>query len=67
MSAWWPPGHMIGWEHSHVHQIYHLVDSIAHDRMPVPSLVDGLKNQAVLEAIGQSIVDGTWHTVERVG
>jgi predicted dehydrogenase len=65
-GAWWPPGHVLGWEHSHVHQIVHLLDAIAHDRMPVPNLVDGLKNQAVLEAMGQSMADGRWHDVERV-
>jgi predicted dehydrogenase len=66
MAAWWPPGHMIGWEHSHVDQVYHMLDSIAHDRMPEPSLFDGLKNQAVLEAMSLSMQDGKWHDVERV-
>ena len=37
MSAWWPPGHMIGWEHSHINQVYHLLDCIANDKMPEPS------------------------------
>ena len=66
MDAWWPLGHMIGWEHSHVNQVYHLLDSIAHDRMPEPSLYEGAKNQAVLEAMGDSIRDGKWHDVEKV-
>jgi len=66
MQAWWPPGHMIGWEHSHVNQVYHLLESIAHDEMPEPSLFDGIKNQAVLDAISGSIADGTWHDVEKV-
>ena len=66
MSAWWPPGHMIGWEHSHVNQVYHLLESIASDRMPEPNLEDGVKNQAVLDAMGDSIADGKWHNVEVV-
>ena len=66
MAAWWPPGHMIGWEHSHVNQVYHLLDSIARDRMPEPSLYEGVKNQAVLEAMADSIKDGAWHDVEKV-
>ena len=65
MAGWWPPGHMLGWEHSHTHQIYHLMDCIGNDRMPEPSLFDGLKNQAVLEAMSQSIRDGQWHPVEK--
>jgi predicted dehydrogenase len=66
MSGWWPPGHMIGWEHSHINQVYHLLDCIANDRMPEPNLYDGLKNQAVLDAISLSAGDGKWHSVEKV-
>jgi len=65
MSGWWPPGHMIGWEHSHINQVYHLLDCIANDRMPEPNLYDGLKNQAVLDAISLSAEDGKWHGVEK--
>jgi len=43
-----------------------LLDSIANDRMPEPSLFDGVKNQAVLEAMSQSMQDGKWHDVEKV-
>ena len=50
---------MLGWEHSHTHQIYHLMDCIGSDRMPEPSLLDGLKNQAVVEAMRQSIRDNS--------
>ncbi len=28
---WWPHGHMIGWEHTFVHEIHHLLDAIAND------------------------------------
>jgi len=65
MSGWWPPGHMIGWEHSHINQVYHLLDCIANDRMPEPNLYDGLKNQAVLDAMSLSAEDGKWHRVEK--
>ncbi|UCB47264.1 MAG: Gfo/Idh/MocA family oxidoreductase [Spirochaetota bacterium] len=66
MSAWWPPGHMLGWEHSHTIQVYHLLDSIGKDRLPEPSFFDGAKNQAVLEAIEKSSQDGKWHDIEEV-
>src|SRR5207247_365186 len=26
ISHWWPPGHILGWEHSFVHEIAHLLD-----------------------------------------
>jgi len=29
MSAWWPPGHIIGYEHSFTHQMRDLIDAIA--------------------------------------
>ena len=28
-SWWWPHGHMIGWEHTFVHELHHLLDAIA--------------------------------------
>ena len=66
MSAWWPPGHMLGWEHSHIIQVYHLLDSIGKGVMPEPNFFDGVKNQAVLEAIALSSKDGRWHEVEQI-
>ena len=51
LKAWWPPGHIIGWEHAMVHQIYDLVGSIANDKMPTPNFADGVKCQEVLEAL----------------
>jgi predicted dehydrogenase len=66
MSVWWPPGHMLGWEHSHIIQVYHLLDSIGKNRMPEPSFFDGVKNQAVLEAIEKSSKDRKWHEVEEI-
>jgi predicted dehydrogenase len=29
MEYWWPPGHIIGWEHTFVHEIHHLLRAIA--------------------------------------
>ena len=28
---WWPHGHIIGWEHSFVHELHHLLTAIAED------------------------------------
>ena len=30
-SNWWPHGHIIGWEHTFVHEIHHLLDAIARE------------------------------------
>jgi len=66
MSAWWPPGHPIGYEHTFIHGIYDLLNAIAEDEMPVPSFVDGVKCQAVLEAVEKSARSGKWVEVENI-
>lgn len=63
LKAWWPPGHVIGWEHAMVNQVYDLMESIADDEMPTPNFVDGLKCQEVLEALGKSVREGKWVTI----
>ena len=35
-SNWWPQGHMIGWEHSFVHELTHFLDCIVNDRNVAP-------------------------------
>ena len=60
LDHWWPPGHIIGWEHSHIHQMFELCDAIGQNRMPEPSFVDGARCQAVLEACAQSAESGSW-------
>ncbi|WP_308465915.1 Gfo/Idh/MocA family protein [Rathayibacter soli] len=54
MSAWWPTGHAIGYEHPFSHQVYDLLTDIAAGRQPRPSFADGLQVQRVLEAIETS-------------
>jgi predicted dehydrogenase len=39
-SWWWPPGHMLGWEHTFVHEIYHLLDAIANGADVAPPRSD---------------------------
>lgn len=57
---WWPGGHIIGWEHSHVHQVRDLLDGIANGDQPAPSFEDGFMCQAVLDAVERSASSGTW-------
>lgn len=57
MSSWWPPGHIIGWEHTFVHEIAHLLDAISNDRDVGPlgaTFEDGYRNAVVCDAIMQS-------------
>jgi predicted dehydrogenase len=60
IRAWWPPGHIIGYEHTFTHTVYDLVEAMADDHPPTPSFVDGVRNQRVLEAIETAAARRTW-------
>ena len=60
MNAWWPPGHIIGYEHTFVNLVYEFMSSIAEDKIPHPNFLDGLKCQEVLEAVENSIKERKW-------
>ncbi|AYB43691.1 Gfo/Idh/MocA family protein [Paenibacillus lautus] len=60
MEAWWPPGHTIGFEHTFTHEILELSNAISEGRQPVPNFADGVKCQAVLEAVDKSIEERRW-------
>lgn len=51
MKAWWPPGHVIGYEHTFVHEIYEFCRAIIEDKPTSPDFEDGLKCSQVLEAV----------------
>ena len=61
---WWPPGHMLGYEHSFTHAAYDLTQSIAGDRPCTPDFQDGAQCVAVLEAVDQSQASKSWTNVE---
>jgi len=63
VGRWWPPGHLLGYEHAFVHQAADLVDDIAAGRDPVPSFADGLAVQRVLAAVEASAASGCWSPV----
>jgi predicted dehydrogenase len=62
-GAWWPVGHMIGWEHTFVHAIHDFLACLEQDRMPEPGFRDGVKVQAVLAAVEQSAESRQWEKV----
>ena len=63
VKAWWPPGHIIGYEHTFTHTIYDLLEAMADNRVPSPSFEDGLRNQKVLAAIEKSAKTRRWAQV----
>ncbi|WP_339224833.1 Gfo/Idh/MocA family oxidoreductase [Paenibacillus sp. FSL H8-0332] len=59
-EAWWPPGHTIGFEHTFIHEMLELSNAIEEGRQPEPNFKDGVKCQAVLEAVERSIEQRRW-------
>ncbi|MCC9192095.1 Gfo/Idh/MocA family oxidoreductase [Arthrobacter sp. zg-Y916] len=65
MSAWWPTGHMLGYEHGFTHQVRDFVEAIAEGRQPEPSFADGLQVQKVLSGVERSADnESTWTKTE---
>jgi len=60
LSAWWPPGHIIGYEHTFIHEVYDLCEAIANDTFVTPNFYDGVKCQEVLETVELSIKERRW-------
>jgi predicted dehydrogenase len=60
VGQWWPPGHIIGYEHTFVHTIADFVDACVNGKSVQPTFEDGLKNQRVLEAVEESARTRQW-------
>ena len=60
VGAWWPPGHIIGYEHTFVHAVHDFLTCLEKDTMPSPNFRDGVRNQAVLDAVERSAKSGRW-------
>ena len=58
MSSWWPPGHIIGYEHTFTHEISNFVRALQNNSAPSPTFSDGLYVQNVLAAIEDSASQG---------
>jgi predicted dehydrogenase len=68
LSAWWPPGHVLGWDATFVHEVRDLVHAIADGADPAPSFQDGLRVQRVLAAVEESAThDSGWVAVSSSG
>ena len=63
VGGWWPPGHIIGYEHTFVHAVKDFLDCLDRGRMPRPNFEDGIQNQAVLDAVERSAASRRWTEV----
>jgi predicted dehydrogenase len=66
-DAWWPPGHTLGFEHTFTHEMLELSTAITEGRQPQPNFRDGVKCQAVLEAVERSIEERRWVSISEMG
>lgn len=64
MEAWWPPGHSIGYGETFTHEVVELLEAMKENRQPVPNFNDGVKCQAVLEAVEHSIENRSWIRIQ---
>jgi predicted dehydrogenase len=61
MEHWWPPGHTIGWEHTFVHELHHLLSAIRNGGRIPPNgadFEDGYRAAEVCDAIVRSASTG---------
>jgi predicted dehydrogenase len=54
LDAWWPQGHIIGWEHTFTHQIRDFLLAVRDGTQPSPSFEEGLNVQYILNAVEES-------------
>jgi predicted dehydrogenase len=60
IDAWWPAGHIIGWEHTFIHEVRDLLLAIDAGEPVYPDFYDGLRCQQVLDAALESAVEERW-------
>jgi predicted dehydrogenase len=65
LEAWWPQGHIIGWEHTFTHQVRDFLLAIKDGSQPSPSFEEGLNVQYVLNAVEESAANKSTLTVVR--
>ncbi len=63
IGHWWPPGHVIGYEHTFVHTVYDLLEAIADGKTPSPNFSDGVENQRILTAMERAAKSRRWEVV----
>ncbi|ANN20141.1 dehydrogenase [Amycolatopsis orientalis] len=67
VGVWWPPGHLLGYEHTFTHEVADLLTAIGEGADPEPSFEDGLRVQMVLDAVERSAAEeARWTAVPGV-
>lgn len=54
IQAWWPDGHVLGWDATVVHAMHDWIGAMATNSVVLPDFEEGLRCQAVINAVVQS-------------
>ncbi|WP_227522027.1 Gfo/Idh/MocA family protein [Bacillus solitudinis] len=65
-TAYWPDAHIIGYEHTFTNLMVELLKGIDKGISPAPNFEDGVKNQAVLEAVERSSRSKKWVSISEL-
>ncbi len=57
VGVWWPPGHLLGYEHTFTNEVADLLTAIGEGTDPHPSFEDGLSVQRVLDMVERSAAE----------
>ena len=66
VAAWWPPGHIIGYEHEFTHAVADFLTALEKGTRITPNLHDGMKDMQVLEAAIRSSETGRRVAVDEI-
>ncbi|WP_328457007.1 Gfo/Idh/MocA family protein [Amycolatopsis sp. NBC_00438] len=65
VGVWWPPGHLLGYEHTFTHEVADLLDALGAGTDPEPGFDAGLRVQRVLHAVEESAsTRSAWTAIE---
>lgn len=67
LSAWWPSGHIIGYEHTFVNAFYDFINTLSGDTGIKPDLFDGAQIIRILQAIQKSSDEERRVKIEEIG
>lgn len=63
VGAWWPAGHIIGYEHLFVHEMYEFLSNLDKKGATYSTFEDAVKCQKVLDAVERSAKSKKWEKV----
>ena len=63
VGNYWPPGHIIGYEHTFVNVVADFINGVAEGTSLMPNFNDALKTQKVLDAVIKSAEENCWMNI----